>query len=549
MAHKSHSGFKIRLIVWVTNVLFNLFLGLPILLYSYFQFNRLRKVHKLLIIQKRYPFIVQLECSICCFLLIIERNLIAFLNGDFVNEIHYLSQPLHDAMWRFERVIYPSLSIIVWCALWRCWHIYYDLQIAKILSESQWKRYLNSNLLITNWYLTNKAKYGSTKYTQRVMILGLVFITLIRIAVFQVYEFNGKSFRIERVIDAMLYVFPVSIIGILAFKAPSISDKFYIKQEMVYFTLTLYTSLLIYCVLIAIRHLNIIDHYWIALMYSYLGGWAGWSLCIIQTLWIKHKIHNDPAYDSATDSIQEVKDELLARSVHMKQYIAQQNGFERFVSHLQREFSLELILFFIEVFQLKMLMKAKGYNSCCRGNIRIEHLSLIRSNTETESKIEDPDMDGAIFLEFEVSDQWDDEGYNLDDYEAMFKRVIIPKSQIVYQLFEEDKPNLYRTESFIDMLKLLDGMPEQSITDDMKVKVVMSLLFIRYIKCGSELEINISASCRQALHGKLGDTKSLIEKPNINVSELYHVFDEALHEICTLLLYSFDRFKMEYQIK
>eukprot|EP01083_Nonionella_stella_P134497 409200_1 len=515
MSTANHINIKVRWVVFITHVIVHSFIAFPIVLYSYFQFNHLTKKQTLLIIQKRYPSIVKLQCYICFFILIIERNLVVFLNAGFVelidpNVLFILS--------RIQRVIYPSMSILFWCILWRFWHIYYEFQLAKALSDSQWTQYLNSNMLRYNWFISNKSKYGMTTYTTKVMMVSLFLVTIIRITAFQIFMFNGgeKALRIEYFVDIILYLIPFTLIAVLACKAPSIHNTFYIKQEVTYCAIHLYGSLFGCIVFVVISQTNIVESYWLNIIFSYILTWAALSVCIVQTSWVKYKVQQASRKSDEYGPI---------AMTNMKQYIKTREGFDLFIAHLQQEFSLELMLFFIEVFQFKTLIKS----NCEDG--------LLETDTNRTNKI------NVAVLEhetqgFEIENEFEHDDYKLSDYESILMNLRIPQSEIVHQLFEKERPNLNPTPSIHS-----DFSTGVDIT---ALKTVSFLLDSRYIKRGSQLEINISCGCRQSLEEQLGDIETLVRNDKIGLIELYHVWDEAIREICTLLLYSFDRFRVDH---
>eukprot|EP01083_Nonionella_stella_P134496 409197_1 len=483
-------GIGVRWVVFITHVIVHSFIAFPIVLYSYFQFNHLTKNHKLLIIQKRYPSIVKLQCYICFFILIIERNLKVFLNGSFVDLI---DPNVLFILARIQRVIYPAMSILIWCILWRFWHIYYEVQLSKALSDSRWMRYLNSSMLRCNWFISNKYKYGLTTYTTKVMLVFLLVITIIRITTFQIFMSNGeKALYIEYIVDMILYLMPCTLIVVLACKAPSIQNTFYIKQEVTYCAIHLYGSLFGCIVFVVISQTNIVESYWLNIIFSYILTWAALSVCIVQTSWVKYKVQQASRKSDEYGPI---------AMTNMKQYIKTREGFDLFIAHLQQEFSLELMLFFIEVFQFKTLIKS----NCEDG--------LLETDTNRTNKI------NVAVLEhetqgFEIENEFEHDDYKLSDYESILMNLRIPQSEIVHQLFEKERPNLNPTPSIHS-----DFSTGVDIT---ALKTVSFLLDSRYIKRGSQLEINISCGCRQSLEEQLGDIETLVRNDKIGLIELYH---------------------------
>eukprot|EP01084_Bolivina_argentea_P008268 15479_1 len=440
---------SLRVTVLILQLILNIGILLPLLIYSYYRFNKLCADSQLLIIQKRYPSIIKITVILCLLTLCIERNIGALLYSELVDNA-FLA--------RTDRIIYAIVQAVLVCGLWRVWMIFYDLKTSKVLTDSNWKKYLNASLFENNFYLANKSKYGSSNFVKKVIFISWLSTAIIRITLFQLWMFD-KRFVIARFIDAFLYLVLVILIWMINFLSPSIEDKFYFKMEMYYYCLVLFIGIFFYVLFIIIQGTEIMDIYYPNILISIDGSIILWTLCMIQTQWITHKIKNNPSYNASFIGGGKYKMvKLIVNDAHkkkkqisLKEYISNQQGFEAFVKHLHQEFSLELILFIIEISQFKELI--------------IKKEQIIALSVDEEEGI-------------------------------ISSNIKIPKSQIVHQLFADEAMNEHSTVYLDDLSKL---------------KSVACLLYDRYIYPGAELEINISYGHRNSLRAVLGNSETFMK--------------------------------------
>ena len=116
----------------------------------------------------------------------------------------------------------------------------------------------------------------------------------------------------------------------------------------------------------------------------------------------------------------------------------------------------------------------------------------------------------------------------LPDIKCMKSLTNIPNSQII----EMDSQSPTSTTSCT-----------HNIIYDIKLKA--HKLYVKYIKTGSEYEINISSAQTQHITKILSDKNKLLNNSDlINISDLIILFNELKEEIKMLLSYSYSRFKL-----
>ena len=180
-------------------------------------------------------------------------------------------------------------------------------------------------------------------------------------------------------------------------------------------------------------------------------------------------------------------------------------GFQAFILHLSSEFSVETILFLIEVMQFQSYIKER-----C-------HYDLISESHSGRSISE-----GIMFP---------------ND---------IPNSEIVYADDFKDS----RTEDFDEEMSVdLDGDDESDIELLYAVKVKAVKLYRKYVAAHAELEVNLSYHCKRQLTKLMGNN-SVVHKwlrDNSNVvgqfRGLLELYEESCTQIFALIIDSFNRFK------
>ena len=90
----------------------------------------------------------------------------------------------------------------------------------------------------------------------------------------------------------------------------------------------------------------------------------------------------------------------------------------------------------------------------------------------------------------------------------------------------------------------------ETIYDDDEIKNMKNQaheIYKKYVKEGSELEIDISYNQRHDLSANLGDVERLIADESIGLSELFVIFDDVIEELVKLMKLSVNRFRHEIE--
>ena len=108
-------------------------------------------------------------------------------------------------------------------------------------------------------------------------------------------------------------------------------------------------------------------------------------------------------------------------------------------------------------------------------------------------------------------------------------------------------PSIVPLSAIIESIENVPNDIDGSESDNMDVilynaKIKAHKLFNKYVKCGSEYEINIQYEQRNELQTVLSDLDGLL-KLNMSLKDLYSLFDDCKNEMVTLLTFSLTRFK------
>eukprot|EP01084_Bolivina_argentea_P103357 185139_1 len=136
----------------------------------------------------------------------------------------------------FTIFTYPVfLYGILYALLWRFWIIRYDIQMVRASMNQKWRSIINEEYIEQNWYLSNKAKWGNSRFIASYIIapLYLFCIAVSLIIRFQIYRPSSPTstaFIHFWAIDMTFSMVPYCIIVYVWIKTPSFNDTFWIHD-------------------------------------------------------------------------------------------------------------------------------------------------------------------------------------------------------------------------------------------------------------------------------------------------------------------------------
>jgi len=184
--------------------------------------------------------------------------------------------------------------------------------------------------------------------------------------------------------------------------------------------------------------------------------------------------------------------------------LSKAQGFAAFATHLSMEFSMETLLFLIEISQYQVYIR----NHC-------------KYNMVPESPM--PSL-----------------------YEKLTFPLDVPQSEIVfaddYKMYDDETEEKDVAGDDSD-----DEAENNALLYAFKVKAIQ--LYRKYIKSQCELEVNISYHAKKQLSRLMEGDENINrwlankENPELQFKQLIDLYEQACHEIFTLVIDSFNRFK------
>eukprot|EP01084_Bolivina_argentea_P165261 287116_1 len=461
-------------------------ISVPLLSYYLYKFYCRRAE---MFIFKRYPQLVYIG-NIC--------TIIAVVMWSCSNSMKKLS-PMEDTnhlaftiLGRTQNIVAtPLVYSIQGTMLCRLWLMFYDLHYSNSNMNKQWRTHLNPTLSKNNFWMKHKSTLGSQSYSFKVSCAIVFIISIIPIVYGQL---TFPSPNINLFITIPLHFIFVSIFVVLACRSPHILDLFYMRYELKLLVIIMVSGNVFMIVVTPLASLQNHILAIIGLIIRIDAGILAYILLALSSTWfISRKLDNK--YNKEYESRPQKEQCMKLQRVLLDPY-----NFQLFVQHLTREFSIETILCFVEMVQFKYVL-----NSTFRLN------ALVPNHTTSDDHKCNDDMQIEIYFDFKKCD--------------ITKNSAIPKSFIVYK-------------------------SDESSTDLTPFLKMAYKLYIKYIKIGVELEINVSGHTRDIFINDMeGGMQPFInnmannENPiAMDAKKLFEYFDIIIEEMYLLLGSSCDRF-------
>ena len=312
---------------------------------------------------------------------------------------------------------------VLYSFVWRFWCISYDIKWTKYIINNQWKIIINPEhtanehnkaLQKINWYLNHKQTFGNHKWVK----WRLLIVAVISSMAYIVGETLGASIFaslqdpiLTQVLSSWPYTLPLIFLSIIYCKTPSILDNFYVQTEMKYIFILLcidYTAFYgvrIFVVLFGNMLNQEVTTVLFAVAYHFVIG-AQFASVMISTAWVNAKVtkiinneaykiqelmlqqdestismlpghkpraENVSIYSALSVNLLEIEPRQQPRFTDTKraeklmkqnldELLAHPFGFESFMQHLSREFSMENLLSLVEFLQFqKYVAEEIGY--------------------------------------------------------------------------------------------------------------------------------------------------------------------------------------------
>eukprot|EP01084_Bolivina_argentea_P069000 125587_1 len=414
--------------------------------------------------------------------------------------------------------MYLTVTASFYTFIWKQWLYYFDTNFAKATLNKQWTQFLNKKTAENNWFILNKKTFANNSLFHKAIpvLLLIIFITTI------IWEFilpTNLTFInfVTLVTVAFWVIFGAVVLSVIRCKTPKMEDSFFIRQELSYFIYI--SAAMILCVLFNYALGNFvfsnsnytiasvaINYFILATIITIFG--------YISTLWVikKNKLwiniinlnmlemSTKDEYDTNPKNARNIWTEM-----NLNKALKSEKIFDRFMQHLIKEFSSEIILSMIEFSQFKN----KLYDFAVSVN----------------------------YFEFDENNEPIDGEWKIK-YDFFGNLKTIPKSSIVYDELNENEIGLYANIEHV----IHKG--------EIEFLIRARKLYEKYVQNGCEFELNLSFQQRNILTTNMKEFAKWNEEINDDMNDdrlkiLFILFDCGIKEMLTLLDYSFSRFKVQ----
>eukprot|EP01084_Bolivina_argentea_P061911 113180_1 len=495
----------------------------PMIVFSLSRLNKISDRNEYL---KRLPIIVNYLCKLGVVLFIFEKPLMYIA---YISPLMYTAPEMQVILSRISRILCCVLSHgYIYLLTYRYWLLFYKLHLSKSLSHCKWKIHLNPHLHQQDFWLKYQKTYGSKKYCFIIFFIIYFIESMSLLIVYQIHLVAEHGFCIVQVIDACLKFFPLLFIIILKYKLPEFIDHCYIRDELKIISILLIIACLLYIVSLCI---SIIGYPMVArLISTSLSVLFYFSINIVLTLMIvikvernktinlKHKPHSIQTYSTRSthdsthtyDAIDGSSPSDIALDIIDERYskftlpiiLSNNKSFEIFVLFLIEEFSLEIILCWLELLQFKQQYKLK-------------YLKYLNDNNQFD-----------VYM-FDVK------------YMNEFINIIFDETNMSYIVHSNIK-------------EIKSNNKKQFISIGNKI---IHILYDKYIILTSELVVTLSNEYRTELKQYIDHIDNNIDvKIDVNIDtdnddeliqqikKIYQLFDDVLGDIYLCLFQSYQRF-------
>lgn len=210
-------------------------------------FQRFRSLRNLLVINRRYPHFVCVECLACIVLLMIGIPL--WTIGAFNDTTKLgISDDVQLAVSLFPRALNICLAhFITDIEVTRLFLMSFDLNWTCHSRNQNWKCQIDYSFAERDWYLQNRNRWGNSHYVFKRASIYYFIAVIITVALWVYGQVVNKEFlTISSIVDAVFFVIPLIIINTLYCKTPNIGDTLFFHFEYQTTAVTVCIGFLIY---------------------------------------------------------------------------------------------------------------------------------------------------------------------------------------------------------------------------------------------------------------------------------------------------------------
>ena len=423
----------------------------------------------------------------------------------------------------------------------RFWMIFFDVKWAQASTNAQWKKIIDENEEKC-WFLTHKSTYGNTKYCSKLILIPFI-ITCIPIIYIDI---TNDANLLWTVCNGVAMIPPLLFVTILWNKTPKINDQFRIMREAKLFCRGALCTLLLYLLMgfTPILGATQFTRYILGNIVGVLSYGLATLFYTCYPLYIalvhEHEQMMNQLSSVATSGNKKpeltqtggISNNRRHHSATLSKVLSEEESFLMFMEHLRHEWSMELLLSFIEFAQYKKLVmemftneidqnlldqywKSESRQHVILDNSYIPYSSIVHEGLKKIGK--------PLDLENLRAKSCSEDGGDHVEVE-MSSTVTIT--------------NLSSENVVTDGTETTQSECGEKLTGDFHDKALK--LCTKYVANGSEFQINLPDKVRTRLMTQINEYLYNNEKMCCN--GLFVLFDDAIEEMWKLMGYSFCRF-------
>eukprot|EP01083_Nonionella_stella_P005363 15483_1 len=307
-----------------------------LIIYFGFRFYQSRHCQAL---QKRYPPLVYSACFLTVLFLVLSRT---FYDLAFIYDHHHSYYVWGTVFYVFS--IHGEVLVIIT----RAWIVYFNIKFTEQMQNLKWKVHIDPSQASIDsfWFIKHNKNLGSYRF-----IAVCVFIFYLMEATLLLLLWLLSPFSVVfNIVDSVLFITEVITALVIWFKISDFYDIFGMKNELKYMLYCGGIALATYIFYIPVK-MVLPDNIWF-----YFIVWIVGSLCIamatiICSSYIYSSKHKYLLSQDVTNHLNEDQNKFnLTDTLKHDELIGE------FLMHLSVEFSIELLLSYIEFRQFKILM-------------------------------------------------------------------------------------------------------------------------------------------------------------------------------------------------
>ena len=340
-------------------------------IYACYHFKSLRS---LIIIRKRYPNLVLTEAVVVLISLLTALPL--WSNWLFGGTTFGMTPEAYNAFLKVEvTLVSPMVHFIYTIEVCRLWLISFNLHYLHSSQNEKWKTQIDASFAQKDWYLKHRDTFGNEQYLIQRALVYYLFIAIEIVAVYLVTLFTSPDLRwiwIANLNNGILFLVSMSMALYIYYKCRNyhmLNDSLYFWYEIRTTAAIWAFSIVCYFVIWALYFFfysaPIITPI-ISAMFVSVAIFSVVAPSLLSTLFIPRKILKsniwrkesfDPdlyvqnSIASMSSSPNDIDPDSLTDLLHHT--LQNEDRFELFIQWMNREFSSEAALCFIEMVQFK----------------------------------------------------------------------------------------------------------------------------------------------------------------------------------------------------